>query len=338
MNKKHFVLILIFFSIKLIAAPSPVFLQSIEEVKQKAIDEHKGIFVLYYADWCGFCKKFQEETLTDPQVINVLNSGFVSYRVLNSSEEGTAYKAAFFIKSLPTLLFFDENGDIKTMSSGFKEKEEFIQLLKNVYKSYFLKPYPEINQSLQFLKSRLIFNNYIIKKDIPFVYSKSVVCDDGNPCTTDSEGPLGCVFTPKTNGSTCDDNNICTENDQCIAGTCSGTSISCPDDGNLCTTAACNPLSGCIQVNNNSACDDGDPCTINDVCHNGVCAGIPKTCDDGNPCTTDSCDPLTGNCVFVDNSASCTDNNVCTENDYCVGGVCQPGLTPKVCDDNNPCT
>ncbi|MCP9769344.1 hypothetical protein EGI22_15640, partial [Lacihabitans sp. LS3-19] len=147
---------------------------------------------------------------------------------------------------------------------------------------------------------------------------------------------LGCVFTSKSDGSTCDDNNICTENDQCIAGNCSGTSISCPDDGNLCTTAACNPLSGCIQVNNNSACDDGDPCTINDVCHNGVCAGIPKTCDDGNPCTTDSCDPLTGNCLFVNNSNACNDGNACTINDACSDGECKG--TPRICNDNNLCT
>lgn len=122
MKIKFLTLLLLFLTTKVWSTEPTVFLNSLEEVKQKAQAEHKGIFVLYYADWCGFCKKFQEETLTNNEVAETLNAGFVSYRVLNSSEEGTAYKAAFYIKSLPTLLFFDENGDIKTMASGFQSK------------------------------------------------------------------------------------------------------------------------------------------------------------------------------------------------------------------------
>jgi Trypsin/Bacterial pre-peptidase C-terminal domain len=52
---------------------------------------------------------------------------------------------------------------------------------------------------------------------------------------------------------------------------------------------------GCADLaNNGQSCDDGNPCTTNDRCQAGACAGTSATngtaCDDGNPCTqSDSC-------------------------------------------------
>ncbi|GIW43524.1 MAG: hypothetical protein KatS3mg077_0806 [Candidatus Binatia bacterium] len=66
-------------------------------------------------------------------------------------------------------------------------------------------------------------------------------------------------------------------------------------------------------------CDDGDPCTINDVCSGGICMGGGS----------------------AENGTPCDDQNVCTANDVCVGGLCNGGqpLDPGTpCDDGNPCT
>ncbi len=44
-------------------------------------------------------------------------------------------------------------------------------------------------------------------------------------------------------------------------------------------------------------CDDGNPCTVNDVCKAGKCAaGKTKGCDDHNPCTLDTCNKANGAC------------------------------------------
>ncbi|MEQ1553659.1 MAG: hypothetical protein ABL929_05745 [Ferruginibacter sp.] len=77
------------------------------------------------------------------------------------------------------------------------------------------------------------------------------------------------------------------------------------------------------QCPNGTACDDGNLCTINDYCVNGVCVGMPRNCNDGNICTDDFCDSNTGSCFFVyNNTHSCNDNNPCTINDHCVNGGC----------------
>jgi len=84
-------------------------------------------------------------------------------------------------------------------------------------------------------------------------------------------------------------------------------------------------------------CNDGNPCTVNDKCANGICAGSGMLdCDDSNPCTDDSCAPDKG-CLHDDNLEDCDDSNPCTVTDSCEGGVCVGEGAPD-CDDSNVCT
>lgn len=107
------------------------------------------------------------------------------------------------------------------------------------------------------------------------------------------------------------------------------------DDGNPCTDDVC--LQGkCSNPNITVLCDDGDLCTQNDVCSDGVCGGTPMDCDDSNVCTQDSC--VEGECRYEFVAKPCDDGDACTVDDVCVEGSCQAG-TPVVCeDDGNPCT
>ena len=94
---------------------------------------------------------------------------------------------------------------------------------------------------------------------------------------------------------------------------------------------------GCVNSNNSFPCDDGSLCTLSDKCVGGSCVPGPVfSCDDGNPCTDDSCDKISG-CTHAINAEGCSDNNVCTQIDVCVGGKCKPGAT-LTCDDGNSCT
>jgi subtilisin family serine protease len=186
-------------------------------------------------------------------------------------------------------------------------------------------------------------------------------CDDHNACTTDicNTGTGECSYTTFT----CDDGDPCT-NDSCNPATGECVFTYACDDGNPCTDDACDPNTGeCTHTNNNASCEDGNLCTLNDTCAEGVCVSgsekncddvdacttdtcdpltggcnnTPVTCNDSNPCTDDSCDPSTGDCVFTNNNASCDDGNPCTINDSCSGGTCSDGI-PKDCDDQDACT
>ena len=79
----------------------------------------------------------------------------------------------------------------------------------------------------------------------------------------------------------------CTTGDVCGNGTCSGVPIVC-NDYNPCINRFCDPYNGCIFTFNNNSCDDGNACTIDDICKNGSCvAGSPIVCNDYKLCTTD---------------------------------------------------
>ncbi len=146
-------------------------------------------------------------------------------------------------------------------------------------------------------------------------------CGDGNPCTDDSCDPAtGCVYPPNT--AACDDGNACTTGDRCRDGGCASAGTLACSDGNICTDDLCDPARGCVYPPNAAPCDDGNACTVGDVCARGVCtSGAPLVCSDGNICTDDLCDPARG-CVYPPNTAPCDDGDACTSPDVCAGGVC----------------
>jgi len=145
-----------------------------------------------------------------------------------------------------------------------------------------------------------------------------------------------CEAAPTNNGQVCNDANLCTVNEICIAGKCEGAPKDCAD-ANGCTDDSCDPAGGCLHTYNSNPCDDGNPCTLGDACQGGVCvAGGAVPCDDGNPCTTDACAQGQG-CVHTNNTLPCNDKNACTQTDTCANGICT-GTNPLLCDDANYCT
>ena len=197
-------------------------------------------------------------------------------------------------------------------------------------------------------------------------------CNDNNPCTLNlCDSDYGCSFPPAN--IPCDDGNLCTALDFCEDGVCiPGPAPAC-DDLNPCTKDTCIAAVGCYhEPLNGIECDDGDACTLGDVCHNNVCQSGSGTmecddwndctedvcdplhgcvyplndnpccvlnqniCDDHDPCTIDTCNPNTGQCIYLNNDGPCSDGNACTVDDICVGGVCLG--EDAGCDDGSPCT
>ena len=197
---------------------------------------------------------------------------------------------------------------------------------------------------------------------------QNVWCDPAEGCKVENLEGEPCVYGPCTEGDACDATGACKAG---VAKDCSTTN-SCQ------VPIGCDTGSGeCIYdvLPDSSSCDDGNPCTENDQCTDGGCAGQWRSCDDGYICTVDFCDPtaaeseacshiltntlcddfescsldkcdpegvdanpITG-CVYtlVTDGGSCDDGDACTDSDQCSHlGVCQ-GM-PKLCDDSNPCT
>ena len=93
---------------------------------------------------------------------------------------------------------------------------------------------------------------------------------------------------------------------------------------------------GFVVPANDAVCDTPGLLAVGSTSVNSIEICV---CDDANPCTTDACDPQTG-CLHANNPGPCDDGNVCTVNESCIDGSCQPGELPTgtPCDDGNACT
>jgi hypothetical protein len=175
-------------------------------------------------------------------------------------------------------------------------------------------------------------------------------------------------------GRPCDDGDVCTLNDRCAGTVCTGEAVACPSPGQCLPAGSCDSTSGAcvyppVTPGVGESCDDGDPCTPQDICTDGVCVVVQDApasdCDDGIACTVDSCsaatgDPVTG-CLHTPQDTACDDGVACTldqcdpaqgcahltndsdcaDVDACTDDACTPGgcvSTPSVCDDGNLCT
>ncbi len=162
------------------------------------------------------------------------------------------------------------------------------------------------------------------------------LCDDEDPCTSDScSGETGCVFAPLT-GTPCDDQDACTDADTCQAGSCVGDMISL-EDGNPCTEMTCDPIQGMTVKFLSGACDDGDICTTEDQCVLGDCVGgfDPPGPPPEDPCMGWTCDGIGGWFIAPLPEGTCDDGNTCTT-DSCQTGVgCAYAPVPNCCGNGS---
>ena len=136
-------------------------------------------------------------------------------------------------------------------------------------------------------------------------------CDDGDPCTAPGScvqgacvaGPQICQCKTQADCAVFDDANPCNGTFFCDAsvGQCKANLAAvpvCPPSLDPCTQNACDPLTGgCKQTpaKAGTQCQDGEACTKNDSCQDGVCKPGVSVCacltdadcaakDDGDPC------------------------------------------------------
>jgi hypothetical protein len=91
-------------------------------------------------------------------------------------------------------------------------------------------------------------------------------------------------------GTSCEEGDRCTTGDVCQGGVCTGQGpVECTASDACHAAGTCDPGTGLCSnpaVPEQGPCDDGNPCTMTDVCREGVCRGVsyappPAEVDDG---------------------------------------------------------
>ena len=99
-----------------------------EEALQKAQAENKLIFVDFYAEWCGRCKRLKENTFPDPQVGTLFNEMFINLAFDIEKADGKALAEKYDVRRHPTLLFVNGQGEVVEHATGFQNTRRLIEL------------------------------------------------------------------------------------------------------------------------------------------------------------------------------------------------------------------
>lgn len=121
---------------------------NIEEAEKLAKENPKPLMVDTFTDWCGWCKKLDQDTFSNPVVAEILNTKFYPVKFdaegknpvtfqgqifINDGKTGEAHQFAFALLrgqlSYPNLAFFNDKLQLLTNVPGYREPKEMEVLL-----------------------------------------------------------------------------------------------------------------------------------------------------------------------------------------------------------------
>lgn len=101
---------------------------SFASILAKAKAEKKLVFMDAYASWCGPCKLMEKNVFTDKNVADFYNKNFVNARIDMEKGEGRDLAIKYGVRSYPTFLFLNGEGDVVGKELGYIQSKEFLEL------------------------------------------------------------------------------------------------------------------------------------------------------------------------------------------------------------------
>lgn len=98
----------------------------------KAKKENKLVFIDAYASWCGPCKMMEKNIFTKKSVADFYNKNFVNARIDMEKGEGREVAQKFGVRSYPTYLFLNGDGELVSQNYGYMEESLFLAMAQEI--------------------------------------------------------------------------------------------------------------------------------------------------------------------------------------------------------------
>ena len=102
------------------------FAQMLEQAKK----ENKLVFIDAMAVWCGPCKLMDKNVFTQKSVGDYFNTNFINGKFDMEKGEGVALAARYGVRSYPTFLFINGDGQLISQNMGYMPESTFLELGK----------------------------------------------------------------------------------------------------------------------------------------------------------------------------------------------------------------
>lgn len=90
----------------------------------------KGIFIDFYTEWCGPCKRMSNEVFPRKEVGEYFNRSYVALQLDAEKGEGKELAEKFNIRAYPTFIVLNAGGTEVFRTSGFRPAAEFVEKIR----------------------------------------------------------------------------------------------------------------------------------------------------------------------------------------------------------------
>ena len=102
----------------------------LSDAHQEAVLTNRPMLVVFDADWCAYCRKMDQKTLTDASLVAYINDGFIPVRLNLDDNERVA--EILEVKRIPCTIALSPRADLLGRVVGYVNTVQYRETLARV--------------------------------------------------------------------------------------------------------------------------------------------------------------------------------------------------------------